>query len=103
MITALVFLSGYTALSAIIKAEMFPTNVRTLGVGPPHALPTAIFGDLSEPIALALQEAGHESVFFWWVTGCIALTFVATLVVREPSRGSSLEVSAAPARDSVAG
>ncbi|MBB5850718.1 MHS family alpha-ketoglutarate permease-like MFS transporter [Amycolatopsis umgeniensis] len=101
MITALIFLSGYTALSAIIKAEMFPTNVRALGVGLPHALATAIFGGLSEPIALALKQAGHESVFFWWVTGCIALTFVATLVVREPSRGSSLEVSALPARDSL--
>ncbi|MFK0251874.1 MFS transporter [Amycolatopsis azurea] len=102
MITALLFLSGYTALSAIIKAEMFPTNVRALGVGLPHALATAVFGGLSEPIALALKQAGHESVFFWWVTGCVALTFVATLVVREPSRDSSLEVSALPARDSVA-
>ncbi|WP_181776065.1 MFS transporter [Amycolatopsis pittospori] len=104
MVTALVFLSGYTALSAIIKAEMFPTNVRALGVGLPHALATAIFGGLSEPIALALKQAGHESVFFWWVTGCIALTFFATLVVKEPSRDSSLEVSdsASPARDSVA-
>ncbi|OKK01656.1 MFS transporter [Amycolatopsis sp. CB00013] len=101
MLTAMVFLSGYTALSAIIKAEMFPTNVRALGVGLPHALATAVFGGLSEPIALALKQAGHESVFFWWVTGCIGLTFVATLVVREPSRGSSLEVGEVPARDSV--
>lgn len=103
MITALVFLSGYTALSAIIKAEMFPTHIRALGVGLPHALATAIFGGLSEPIALALKQAGHESVFFWLVTGCIALTFLATLVVREPSRSSSLEVSGVAARDSVAG
>lgn len=101
MITAMIFLSGYTALSAIIKAEMFPTNVRALGVGLPHALATAVFGGLSEPIALALKQAGHESVFFWWVTGCIGLTFVATLVVREPSRDSSLEVEVSPVRDSV--
>ncbi|WP_199746687.1 MULTISPECIES: MFS transporter [unclassified Amycolatopsis] len=103
MITAMVFLSGYTALSAIIKAEMFPTNVRALGVGLPHAVATAVFGGLSEPIALALKQAGYESVYFWWVTGCIGLTFVATLVVREPSRRSSLEVEVQPARDSVAG
>ncbi|MFD6072105.1 MFS transporter [Amycolatopsis lurida] len=103
MITAMIFLSGYTALSAIIKAEMFPTHVRALGVGLPHALATAVFGGLAEPIALALKQAGHESVFFWWVTGCIALTFVATLVVREPSRDSSLEIEVVPARDSVVG
>ena len=91
MLTALVFLTGYTALSAIIKAEMFPTKVRALGVGLPHAIVTATFGGLSEPIALWLKQIGHESAFFWWVTGCIALTFLATLLVREPSRTSTLD------------
>ncbi|MEV7087487.1 MFS transporter [Streptomyces sp. NPDC093085] len=101
MTLALTFLSGYSALAAIIKAEMFPTKVRALGVGLPHALVTATFGGLTEPIALALKKGGHESVFFWYVTACIALTFLATLVVREPSRASLLEetgtVPAAPA------
>jgi MFS transporter, MHS family, alpha-ketoglutarate permease len=98
LVPALVFLSGYTALSAVIKAEMFPTNVRALGVGLPHAVVTATFGGLSEPIALALKQAGHESAYFWWVTGCIGLTLVATLLVREPSRNSTLDSSAAPRR-----
>ncbi|GGR10376.1 hypothetical protein [Streptomyces aurantiogriseus] len=70
---------------------MFPTKVRALGVGLPHALVTATFGGLTEPIALALKKGGHETTFFWYVTGCIALTFLATLVVREPSRTSLLE------------
>lgn len=91
MTTALVFLTGYTALSAIIKAEMFPTEVRALGVGLPHALVAATFGGLSEPIALWLKQAGHESTYFWWVTGCIGLTFLATLLVREPLHRSTLD------------
>ncbi|MFJ9743449.1 MFS transporter [Streptomyces sp. NPDC101166] len=91
MTAALTFLSGYSALAAIIKAEMFPTKVRALGVGLPHALVTATFGGLTEPIALALKKGGHETVFFWYVTACIGLTFLATLVVREPSRTSLLE------------
>ncbi|SDP22540.1 MFS transporter, MHS family, alpha-ketoglutarate permease [Streptomyces sp. cf386] len=97
MTVALTFLTGYSALAAIIKAEMFPTKVRALGVGLPHALVTATFGGLTEPIALALKKAGHETVFFWYVTGCIALTFLATLVVREPSRTSLLETGATSA------
>ncbi|USX53939.1 MFS transporter [Lentzea sp. HUAS12] len=97
MVLGLTFLSGYTALSAIIKAEMFPTNVRALGVGLPHAIVTATFGGLSEPIALALKQAGRESAYFWWVTGCISLTLIATLLVREPSRNSTLDpVGATP-------
>lgn len=91
MTFALIFVTGYSALAAIIKAEMFPTKVRALGVGLPHALVTATFGGLTEPIALGLKDAGHENLFFWYVTGCAGLTFLATLLVREPSRASHLE------------
>ncbi|MGD6740723.1 MFS transporter [Streptomyces sp. BH106] len=104
MTLALAFVTGYSALAAIVKAEMFPTKVRALGVGLPHALVTATFGGLTEPIALALKQNGHETVFFWYVTGCVALTLLATLLVREPSRDSHLETepgtSAAPAEPS---
>ncbi|MFE7278523.1 MFS transporter [Streptomyces sp. NPDC057623] len=96
MTVALTFLSGYSALAAIIKAEMFPTKVRALGVGLPHALVTATFGGLTEPVALALKQGGHETVFFWYVTGCIALTLLATFLVPEPSRTSLLETEGTP-------
>ncbi|MFE6931070.1 MFS transporter [Streptomyces sp. NPDC057699] len=91
MTVALTFVTGYSALAAIIKAEMFPTKVRALGVGLPHALVTATFGGLTEPIALALKDGGRETLFFWYVTGCVGLTFLATLFVREPSRTSHLD------------
>jgi MHS family alpha-ketoglutarate permease-like MFS transporter len=92
MAFALLFVTGYTSLAAIIKAEMFPTKVRALGGGLPHALVAATFGGTAEPIALALKQAGHESTFFWYVTGCVFLTFLATLFVKEPSRNSTLEL-----------
>lgn len=91
MCVAMVFLSGYTALAAIVKAEMFPTKVRALGVGLPHALVAATFGGTSESIALALKQAGMESTYFWYVTGCIALTAIAVYFVKETSRTSTLE------------
>src|SRR6478672_8021508 len=92
MTFALVFVTGYTALAAIIKAEMFPTKVRALGVGLPHALVAATFGGTSETVALALKQAGIESTYFWYVTGCIFLTFLATLFVKESSKTSTLEL-----------
>ena len=91
LLIPMVFLTGYTALAAIVKAEMFPTKVRALGVGLPHALVAATFGGTAEPIALALKQAGHESGFFWYVTGCVALTGIAVLMIKEPSRNSTLD------------
>ncbi|MFF2347818.1 MFS transporter [Pseudarthrobacter sp. NPDC058119] len=96
MMLGLVFCSGYTACAAIVKAEMFPTRVRALGVGLPHALVAATFGGTAEPIALALKEAGMESTFFWYVTGCIALTLVAAIMVKDPSKNSMLEADLQP-------
>lgn len=96
MMLGLVFCSGYTACAAIVKAEMFPTRVRALGVGLPHALVAATFGGTAEPIALALKQAGMESTFFWYVTGCIALTLVAAIMVKDPSKNSTLEADLRP-------
>jgi MHS family alpha-ketoglutarate permease-like MFS transporter len=96
MMLGLVFVSGYTACAAIVKAEMFPTRVRALGVGLPHALVAATFGGTAEPVALALKQAGMESTFFWYVTGCIALTLVAAIMVKDPSKNSTLETDLQP-------
>src|SRR5687768_1896310 len=63
MVVGLALLSGYTALSAIVKAELFPTKIRALGVGLPHALVTAVFGGTTESVALGFKSAGVESAF----------------------------------------
>jgi MHS family alpha-ketoglutarate permease-like MFS transporter len=91
MVLGLVFLSGYTALSPIIKAELFPTKIRALGVGMPHALVAAAFGGTVESVALGFKGAGHESYFYWYVVGCVGLTLIATLFVQEPAERSTLE------------
>ena len=52
MVIALLIVSGYTSINAIVKAELFPAEVRALGVGLPYALTVAIFGGSAEYIAL---------------------------------------------------
>ena len=52
---ALVIVSGYTAINAVVKAELFPTTVRAMGVGFPYAITVALFGGTAEYVALYPQ------------------------------------------------
>ena len=69
---ALVVVSGYTSINAVVKAELFPVEIRTLGVGLPYATTVSLFGGTAEYIALWFKEIGYESGFYWYVTACIA-------------------------------
>lgn len=89
MITvALVIISFYTSISGIVKAEMFPTEVRALGVGLAYAVANALFGGSAEYVALALKSIGHETAFYWYVTAMLAIAFLVSL--RLPREGSYL-------------
>ncbi|WP_421936501.1 MFS transporter [Phenylobacterium sp.] len=77
LVSVMVFLmSGYNAVSAVVKAELFPANVRALGVALPYGLAAAAFGGTAEPIALAFKQAGAEMGFFVYVSALMALSFV---------------------------
>jgi MHS family alpha-ketoglutarate permease-like MFS transporter len=72
VMAALVIVSGYTAINAVVKAELFPAGVRALGVALPYALAVSLFGGTAEYIGLWFKNVGHEAWFFWYVTLCIA-------------------------------
>ena len=76
---ALGVVSFYTSISAIVKAEMFPTEVRALGVGLAYALANAVFGGSAEYVALGLKSIGHQSVFYWYVAAMLAMVFLVSL------------------------
>jgi MHS family dicarboxylic acid transporter PcaT-like MFS transporter len=76
---ALAIVSFYTSISGIVKAEMFPTEVRALGVGLAYAVANAIFGGSAEYVALGLKSIGHETAFYWYVTGMVAIAFLVSL------------------------
>lgn len=82
----LFFLSGYTALSAIIKAELYPAEVRTLGVAVPYSLAMAVFGGNAEAAALYFKEQGHEAAFFWVVAAIMAAAFFVALGMRDTEK-----------------
>lgn len=67
---ALIAISGYTSINAVVKAELFPTGVRALGVGLPYAIAVSLFGGTAEYVALWFKNAGHEEWFYAYVTAC---------------------------------
>jgi MHS family alpha-ketoglutarate permease-like MFS transporter len=83
VVVAMAVLSPYTAISALFKAEMFPTEIRALGVGLPHALVGSLFGGTAEFVALWLKQQGVESYFYWYVTLCLAVALVTALWMKE--------------------
>lgn len=90
LMAGLVIVSGYTSINAIVKAELFPAEVRALGVGLPYALTVAVFGGTAEYIALWFKDAGHESYFYWYVTGCIFLSLLVYLFMKDTKKTSRL-------------
>ena len=76
VVAALVIVSGYTAINAVVKAELFPAHIRTLGVALPYALANALFGGTAEWVALGLKKAGVERGFYWYVAAMIAVSLV---------------------------
>jgi len=90
IMAALVIVSGYTAINAIVKAELFPTRVRAIGVGFPYAVTVALFGGSAEYVALYLKEIGHASAFYWYVTGCIFVSLVVYALMRDTRRHSAM-------------
>lgn len=76
LVAALFVVSGYTSINAVVKAELFPTSVRALGVGLPYALTAAIFGGTAEYLALLAKDQGVAEYYYWYVTGCAFLSLL---------------------------
>ncbi len=90
VLAGLLCISGYTSINAVVKAELFPAHIRALGVALPYAIANSVFGGSAEYVALWLKDAGHESVFFWYVSGMCALSLIAYLRMRETAKHGTM-------------
>jgi len=91
VLAAMAIVSFYTSISGLIKAEMFPPEVRALGVGLSYAIANALFGGTAEYVALWMKSAGMETNFFWYVTALCAIAFVVSLTMPDPTREGYLK------------
>jgi len=87
---AWMIVSGYTSINAVVKAELFPTTVRALGVGLPYALTVSIFGGTADSVALWFKFIGHESWFYYYLTAMIGVSLVVYLFMRDTRADSAM-------------
>jgi MHS family alpha-ketoglutarate permease-like MFS transporter len=91
IMSGLIIVSGYTSINAVVKAELFPSEVRALGVGLPYALTVAIFGGTAEYVALWFKQANVEHYFYWYITICIFFSFLVYARMKDTKETSTLD------------
>jgi MHS family alpha-ketoglutarate permease-like MFS transporter len=91
VLIALAIASFYTSISGVVKAELFPTQVRALGVGLTYAVANALFGGTAEYVALWLKSSGQEQWFAWYVAGMVAIGLAASLIMPDTRKYGFLE------------
>ena len=91
IMAALIIVSGYTSINAVVKAELFPTEIRALGVGLPYALTVSIFGGTAEYVALWFKSVGLETGYYWYVTACIACSLLVYVTMKDTRKHSRIE------------
>ena len=84
----MIIVSGYTAVNAAVKSELYPAYIRALGVALPYAMASAIFGGTAEYAALWFKQAGMEDGFFLYVSAAMLLAMLVALRLRDTARQS---------------
>ncbi|MFO1137060.1 MAG: MFS transporter [Rhodoblastus sp.] len=88
---AWLIVAGYTSINAVVKAELFPTNIRAMGVGLPYAVTVATFGGTADWVALKMQEIGHADWYYWYLTAVIFLSFLVYASMRDTKKDSAMD------------
>ncbi len=90
VVSLLIILTGYSSVSAVTKAELFPAHVRALGVALPYATANAIFGGTAEYAALWFKSAGMESGFYVYVSIVMAVALTIALMLPDTRKTSRI-------------
>ncbi len=94
MMAALLIVSGYTSINAVVKAELFPAKIRALGVGFPYSVTVALFGGTAEYLALWFKNAGNETGYYWYTTACIFISLLVYVFMKDTKKTSLIEKGA---------
>jgi len=89
IVVALAIISFYTAISGLVKAELFPMEVRALGVGLSYAIGNALFGGSAEAVALWFKQQGMESMFYWYVTVLAAIALITAITMPDANKNNA--------------
>jgi len=90
VVSLLIILTGYSSVSAVTKAELFPAHVRALGVALPYAAANAVFGGTAEFAALKFKQLGFEGGFYIYVSAVMAVALAISLALPDSRRESRI-------------
>jgi len=88
---AMLVQAGYTAINGVVKAELYPAHVRTLGVALPYALANASFGGTAEYVALWFKSQGIESGFYIYASALMAIGFLVVVTMPDTRHHSRIQ------------
>jgi MFS transporter, MHS family, alpha-ketoglutarate permease len=80
----------FASIAPAIMSELFPTELRGLGIGAWYNLTVAVFGGTAPLVISWLGDIGHSSWFFWYVAVGAVVAFLAILSLPE-TKGSVLK------------
>ncbi|MGW5255429.1 MFS transporter [Streptomyces sp. NPDC004012] len=83
MTAALLLFGCYAAAAPTATLEMFPTALRSSGVGLPYALTVALFGGTAPYLNEYLATHGHADWYRWYVAALCLLSTVSFVRYRE--------------------
>ena len=76
---ALLVVGFYTSVNAVVKAELFPTRIRALGVGLGYGLANALFGGTAPYIGTWFASNDNEKGFRVYLLCCVAVSLAVFL------------------------
>ncbi len=88
---AWLIVSGYTSINAVVKAELFPAQIRATGVGLPYAIAVSVFGGTAEYIALWFKSVGQEAGFYWYASAVIFCSLLVAVQTRDTRKHSAID------------
>ncbi len=72
-----------TSIAPAVMSELFPTELRGLGIGAWYNLTVAVFGGTAPLVIQLLGGAGLAEAFFWYVAAGAAVAFLVILTLPE--------------------
>jgi MHS family alpha-ketoglutarate permease-like MFS transporter len=89
MSVALVLMACFVAVAPAAFAEIFPTRIRTVGLGVPYSIAVAAFGGTAPYLQTWFAGQGNPNGFLWYAVGLLVVSVVTVLTLPE-TRGIDL-------------
>jgi MHS family alpha-ketoglutarate permease-like MFS transporter len=95
--SGILFITFLTAAMPTVMAAMYPARLRTIGIGLPHSVTTAVFGGVTPWLATYLAGRGASG---WFIAGAVVTVLAAwgaaIVAVRRASRPRAEDSGARP-------